>query len=511
MGGGMAQLFAEHGIDVMLEDPNEEAVDDLIKLASKQGFGERIKKTKSYKDLCNALDTPRVFVFSLPHSVADNVLKDLVPLLSKGDIIIDAGNEHWQSTERRQGYCICRGVRYVGMGVSGGYQAARAGPSMCPGGDDESLDMVMPLLRKVAAKDKNGNPCVGKAGTGGSGHYVKMIHNGIEHGMMSAIAEAWQLMDVGFGMSYDEIGDVFSKWNKEGPLRGTFLVSIGAEICKARDKDGKQVLRVVEDKVVQDITGEEGTGVWSNEEAIHQHIPAPTLNIAHDLRLASAYRGDRKRAKETLGTEFPPQKLSIPDGQKDKWIKDVEQATYLACLASYIQGINVIEQANRTKQFNINYKEVLQIWRAGCIIQHDYLAEKLEPIFDRYKEKDTMNMLFEPAISSDVKDYLPSLRSIVGLAITNDHIVPALSASLEYLKYQVNTGKIILCSQSRHRLLTKCPDLPTQFYEAELDFFGNHMFDKKGEKGTDDPTEGKHHFEWRPSKGSGYEKNTWVK
>ena len=128
------------------------------------------------------------------------------------------------------------------MGVSGGYQAARAGPSMCPGGDDESLDLVLPLLRKVAAKDKNGNPCVGKAGTGGSGHYVKMIHNGIEHGMMSAIAEAWQLMNIGFDMSYDEIGDVFEKWNTEGPLRGTFLVSIGADICKAHDESGKQVL-----------------------------------------------------------------------------------------------------------------------------------------------------------------------------------------------------------------------------------------------------------------------------
>ena len=505
----MAQLFAEHGIDVLLEDPNDEAVEHIIELAKKQGFGDKIKKAKTYKDMCDSLATPRAFVFSLPHSIADAVLKDLVPLLSKGDIIIDAGNEHWQSTERRQGYCFTRGIRYVGMGVSGGYQAARAGPSMCPGGDDVALDLVLPLLQKVAAKDKNGNPCVGKAGTGGSGHYVKMIHNGIEHGMMSAIAEAWQLMDVGFGMSYDEIGDVFSKWNKDGPLRGTFLISIGAEICKARDKDGKKVLGVVEDKVVQDITGEEGTGVWSNEEAIHQHIPAPTLNIAHDLRLASAYRGLRKRAKKTLGTEFPPQKLDVPAGQKDKWIKDLESATYLACLASFIQGINVIEEADRNNQWNINYEDVLQIWRAGCIIQHDYLAEKLQPLFDGYKDKDTMNLFFEPKVAADIKDHLAGLRSIVGLAVANDHIVPALSASLEYLKYQVNTGKSRTCKNDG--VANTVLDLPTQFYEAELDFFGNHMFDMKNEKDTDEPTEGKHHFEWRPAKGSGYEKNTWVK
>lgn len=436
----MAQLFAEHGIEVLLEDPNDEAVDHVIELAQKQGFGNKIEKTKNYKGIVASLDSPKVFVFSLPHSVADTVLKELVPLLAKGDIIIDAGNEHWQSTEKRQGYCFTRGIRYVGMGVSGGYQAARAGPSMCPGGDDESLNLVLPLLQKVAAKDKNGNACVGRAGTGGAGHYIKMIHNGIEHGMMSAIAEAWQLMDVGFGMSYDEIGEAFTRWNKEGPFRGTFLVSIGADICKAKDKDGNKVLGKVEDKVVQDITGEEGTGVWSNEEAIREHIPAPTLNIAHDLRLASAYRGQRRRAKETLGTEFPPQELNIPADQKERWIKDVELATYLACVASYIQGINVIEEADRQNQWNINYKDVLQIWRAGCIIQADALAELFEPIFARYKEKDTMNLFFESTIAAEIKNNLASLRSIVGIAVSNDHIVPALSASLEYLKYQVNTS-----------------------------------------------------------------------
>ena len=158
-------------------------------------------------------------MFSLPHgTIGDSVLEGLLPYLEKNDIIIDAGNEHWQNTERRQGKCVIKGIRYVGMGVSGGYQAARVGPSMCPSGDDASLDLILPLLRKVAAKDKKGYPCVGKAGTGGSGHYVKMIHNGIEHGMMSAIAEAWQVMDVGLGMRYEEIGDTLAKWNQEGPF-----------------------------------------------------------------------------------------------------------------------------------------------------------------------------------------------------------------------------------------------------------------------------------------------------
>lgn len=221
MGGGMALLFAENGIEVSLKDPSEETMDRVVETAKKapaipQGA---VKKYTDYKDLCASLDSPKVFVFSLPHgNVGDTVLGDLLPYLEKGDIIIDAGNEHWKNTQRRQGKCVVRGVRYIGMGVSGGYQAARAGPSMCPGADDESLDLLMPLLRKVAAKDKNGNPCVAKAGTGGAGHYVKMIHNGIEHGMMSAISEAFAIMQKGLGMSDEEIGDVFEAWNKEGEL-----------------------------------------------------------------------------------------------------------------------------------------------------------------------------------------------------------------------------------------------------------------------------------------------------
>ncbi|TLD29966.1 putative 6-phosphogluconate dehydrogenase [Venturia nashicola] len=494
MGGGMALLFAENGIEVSLEDPSERAMDSIIEAAEKQGFGGKVKKYTDYKSLCQSLGTPKVFVFSLPHgNVGDSVLGGLLPYLSKDDIIIDAGNEHWQNTERRQGKCYTKGIRYVGMGVSGGYQAARAGPSMCPGGDDASLDMVIPLLRTVAAKDKKGNPCVGKAGSGGAGHYVKMIHNGIEHGMMSAIAEAWQIMEVGLEMSEDQIGNTLEKWNEKGQLRGTFLISIGADICRTKDSSGKRVIDTVEDKVVQDLTGEEGTGIWSNEEAITHHIPAPTLNIAHDLRLASAFRGQRVKAKETIGGGFAPKKLGITGGEKEQFVEDLRVATYLACLASYIQGINVIEQANRENKWNIDYAAVLQIWRAGCIIQADHLEEMLEPIFAKYKEKDSMNMLFEPVVAEELKEGLPHLRKVVAKSVECDHIVPALSASLEFIKYQTNT------------------DLPTQFYEAELDFFGNHMFDKKGEKGTDGPTEGKHHFEWRPAKGSGYAAPQWTK
>lgn len=171
-----------------------------------------------YKSLCDVLSTPRLFVFSLPHgSVADKVIEGLTPHLSRDDIILDCGNEHFQSTERRQEQTKDTGVRYIGCGVSGGYQAAREGPSMCPGGDVAAIKEVLPLLEKIAAKDKNEKPCVGVIGKGGAGHYVKMMHNGIEHGMMSAICEAWGIMRK-MGMGYEEIGDVFAQWDSEGEL-----------------------------------------------------------------------------------------------------------------------------------------------------------------------------------------------------------------------------------------------------------------------------------------------------
>ena len=171
------------------------------------------------KALYESLDSPKVILFSLPHgTVGDTVLEGLMPYLTNGDIILDAANENYENTQRRQGKTVVKGIRYVGVGVSGGYQAARRGPSICPGGDEETLEMVMPLLEKVAAKDAQGRPCVARCGLGGSGHYVKCLHNGIEHGMMSAISEAFQIMGTGLDMSYDEIGDVFDQWNSSGEL-----------------------------------------------------------------------------------------------------------------------------------------------------------------------------------------------------------------------------------------------------------------------------------------------------
>ncbi|KAL8658142.1 MAG: hypothetical protein Q9226_001225 [Calogaya cf. arnoldii] len=465
MGGGMALLFAEHGISVSLNDPSEETMDQLLATAKKDGIQDRLQKHSSYEDLCKSLGSPKVFVFSLPHgTVGDSVVDGLHDYLVKGDIIIDASNENWQNTQRRQGKLVPQGVYYIGMGVSGGYQAARRGPSMCPGGEERALDIVMPLLQKVAAEDSQGNPCVAKAGTGGSGHYVKMIHNGIEHGMMSALAEAWQIMNLGLRMSYDEIASEFVRWNEDGELRGTFLVDIGADICRQKDDQGRHVLSIVEDKVVQDVDGTEGTGIWSQMEAVRLHVPAPSLTTAHFIRLASAFRSDRKQVKDAFGGQFP-----VQDWEEAK-------AVYATFLASFVEGIDIIDQAEQENHWNIDYSAVVQIWRNGCIIKADYITDMVAEIFR--ESKADLDLLHNKRVAQELKKTFPALKEIVAKSVEHNAIVPSLSATLEFLKYSTNTI------------------LPTQFYEAQMDYFGKHMFDLKSEP-AGKPETGKHHFEWK--------------
>ncbi|KAH6682749.1 6-phosphogluconate dehydrogenase [Halenospora varia] len=484
MGGGMALLLAENGISVSIQDPSEETVDALIKSGQDQGIHDKLTKHENYKDLCDSISKPRVFFFSFPHgTVGDSVVEKLHPFLDKGDIIIDCSNEEWENTQRRQGMLVAQGVYYIGCGVSGGYQAARRGPSMCPGGEDKALDIVMPLLEKMAAKDQEGNPCVGKIGMGGAGHYVKMIHNGIEHGMMSAISEAWAIMNKHMEMEYDDIGKVFEQWSSEGELKNTFLVKIGADICGQKDKKGHHVLGDVQDKVVQDIDGSEGTGIWSNTQATSLHVPAPTLSTAHYLRIVSAFRGQRQHVKETFHGSFLPSKFNFSsESEKDAFIEDLRKAVYTTFLSAYVQGFGIIDVADKENKWAISYPTVIQIWRAGCIIQSDHINALLSDIFHPNSNAvhKSHNLIYEPIIVEDLKNGFESLKRIVAKGVERNAVIPSMSATLEYLKYSGNL------------------ELPTQFYEAELDYFGKHMFDSKSmDAGPGKPETGKHHFEWK--------------
>jgi len=268
-------------------------------------------------------------------------------------------------------------------------------------------------------------------------------------------------------------------------------VKIGAEICEAKDKQGHHVLGDVQDKVVQDIDGSEGTGIWSNTQATSLHVPAPTLSTAHYLRIVSAYRGVRKHVKESFHGSFLPQKFSFADSKEhEAFIEDLRKAVYTTCLAAYVQGISIIDVADKQNKWAINFGNIVQIWRSGCIIQADHISSLLAAIFhpSSTSPHKNHNLLFEPAIVSDLKSGFESLKKICLKGTEMNAIIPSMSATLEYLKYSGNL------------------ELPTQFYEAELDYFGKHMYDsKKLDEGLDkdedheDTETGKRHFEWKPA------------
>lgn len=497
MGGSLSLLFAEYDIEVHIFDPNTENVNKILDTAKKTGLESRIFHQKDYEALCRSLpdDSPKVFVLSIPHgNIGDTTLDGLEPYLKKGDVILDASNERWTNTERRQERVKPKGIHWVGMGVSGGYQAARHGPSISPGGSTmEALDVVWPFLTKIAAKDKQGRPCTAKLGLGGCGHYVKMIHNGIEHGILEVLSEVFGIMASGLGWSYEEIGSVFERWNtdKDSPLRDNFLIEIGSEICRRKDPDdpSKYILSDIRDTVQQDVIEEEGTGTWTVEEAARLHVSAPSIATAHMTRVQSAYAMRREAAakafKNANGTVAEPQVLKpapqTVDG-KLRAARELRDATYACFLLCYIQGFHIIAAADEEHKWNLNYSDIMQSWRGGCIIQSDAIIELFDGIWKGDAKVDKNNLLAHPTIAKELSGAMGKLRELVINSFRMDSFIPALSASLEYLKYSISTN------------------LHTSFQEAELDFFGHHMYDKKSEAASK-PHLGKHHFEWRPARG----------
>ncbi|KAI2780240.1 6-phosphogluconate dehydrogenase, decarboxylating [Daldinia loculata] len=495
MGTMMSFGFSEHGLDVSVWDVSEKNVDQAREMAEQtKTLKGKIDYFKDIHEFTKSLDSqPRkIFIFSITHGwPADSVLDKIRDDLKAGDIILDGGNENYRNTERRQRELESNGVKWIGMGVSGGYQSARRGPSMSPGGDREAIEFVLPLLEKFSAKSPvDGKPCVQYIGPRGAGHYVKMVHNGIENGMLSAVCEAWNILHRSLGLPYDEIGKIFEKWNSEGELRNTYLIQIGSEICQEKktpkgDQNGEgkgesgYVLDDVLDKVVQDDDGSEGTLFWTVMDAASRHVAAPTIATGHFFRVASGNRAQRLKAVKHL--DIPkPQRVDIKD--KDSIVENLRRAVYASFLCSFCQGLELIARASKDEGWDVNLGKCIQIWRAGCIIQEDYIADMLEPILLNAKEP-IMNMKLIDEVAADLRKNFDALKQTTLKAIEWDNYVPAISASLEYVKY-VGGGM-----------------LATQFMEAEMDFFGAHAYDRPNVRGEDPgkPLKGAHHYEWRPA------------
>ncbi|RPB01726.1 6-phosphogluconate dehydrogenase C-terminal domain-like protein [Choiromyces venosus 120613-1] len=484
MGSNMAMLFAEHDLEVSIFDVKAENIDSCLKMCdSQKSLKDRIKGFNGYGPFIESLgkDSDKLFLLSISHGKpVDVVLESLKPHLNKGDVIIDGGNEYYRDSERRMQGLGEHGIGYIGMGVSGGYQSARRGPSMSPGGDAKVVERVMPILERFAAKDAMGNPCVKYIGPGGPGHYAKMVHNGIEQSMMGVLNEAWEMLFKCLNGDLDEISRIFMKWNNEGELRGNFLVKIGSDICLCKkDKGPSHVLNDIQDKVVQDADNTEGTGVLTVMESAARHVSAPTIASSHYYRVASANRAERLQFFGLIGGEAAAKKQHVDDDdERVKVIEGIPMAVYCGFLCAFAQGMNLIARASKDEGWGVNIADCVKIWRAGCIVQSDEILDLILPVYG--KDGGFMNLLLAESFAGELKKSIGSLKRTVANGLMWDTHIPAMSASLEYLKY---------CG-GKH--------LPTQFMEAELDCFGAPRYDLKSE-GSGEVKKGAHHYEWEPA------------
>lgn len=499
MGSMMAFAFSDLGLQVSIWDVNGGNIDTFKEqLRDVKHLKGKIEPFHDIDEFTRSLDVQgqrKLFMFSITHGhPADSVLSQIKPKLKEGDIILDGGNENYRNTERRQKECDGIGVSWIGTGVSGGYQSARHGPSMSPGGDPEAINRILPLLNLYAAKDpKTGEPCVANMGPCGAGHYVKMVHNGIEVGMMSAVCEAWAFLSTGLGLSYDQIGDVFTKWNEDGELRTTYLLKIGADICKMTktpqgDRKGEgasaaggYVLDDILDKVVQDDDSSEGTPTWSIMESALRHVSCPTLAAGLYFRITSGNREERLKVAQKLSMPTPKPLVGVD--KREVVIEQLRRAVYCAFLASFCQGLELISRASIDEGWNIELGKCIKIWRGGCIIQSEYIADMLQPLLDEGGNQQLTNVKVLDRVAGELQHNYGAIKEVVAAGISVDHYLPAISSTLEYMKYIGGTN------------------LPTKFMEAEMDYFGAHSYDKPGVPGEDPgrAAKGRHHYEWKPA------------
>ncbi|BGP35175.1 hypothetical protein JCM10296v2_007005 [Rhodotorula toruloides] len=483
MGGGMACLFAspKARCKVSVYDVEKDNVDNVRKMVegAEEVPADQVRYFVGEEQLKACVDSllegdakrRRILILSLPHGkVADSVLEKLAPLLKEGDIILDGDNEWWRETERRQKWLKEKhGVDLIGMGVSGGYQSARHGPSMSPGGARQAYDYVEPILKAVAAQDPDsGEPCTAYVGEGGSGHHVKMVHNGIEQGILSAVTETFDTLHRTLGYSSQEISALFARWNSKGrPLEANFLVEIGSEIAKRKEaagtaKSAPSAVDDIEDKVTQDVDNSEGTGVWTNKEWAERHVSAPTIALAHCLRLASSNKGERLKVAKKLGIAQPKERVEWKGKTREEVEATLEKALYGASLASFAQGCNLIAESERQQQWGVSMETIIQICASASPLPN------------------LSNILLDDKVAEEFAGTFEALKEVVAFSIETDAVASAFSASLEYMKME---GTELL---------------PTYFEEAELDLFGTHSYDVRHEHKLE-PKKGPYHEEWKPA------------
>ncbi len=411
-----------------------------------RGKGKKFIGSHSIEEFVKSLKSPRKIMLMVKAGKAvDEFIEHLIPLLDKGDIIIDGGNSHFPDTIRRTKYLESKGLLFIGTGVSGGEEGALKGPSIMPGGSAAAWPHVKPIFQSIAAKVADGTPCCDWVGDNGAGHFVKMVHNGIEYGDMQLICEAYQIMKELLGMSAMEMHDVFSQWN-DGELN-SYLIEITRDILAFKDVDGKPLV----DNIL-DTAGQKGTGKWTSESSLDLGVPLTLISEAVYARCLSAMKSERVEASKVLHGPVP--KFT---GDKKAFLKDLEQALYASKLVSYTQGYVLLRAAADEFKWNLNYGGIALLWRGGCIIRSAFLG-KIKEAFD--KNAGLSNLLLDPFFKTTIEKSQDAWRRVISTAVLNGIWIPAFSTALNYYDGFRNAR------------------LPANLLQAQRDFFGAHQYER---------------------------------
>lgn len=448
MGSNLLQNIADNGYSCSGYDINADKVETLNQLNP-----EKINGFTDLKAFTDSLESPKIVMMLVPSgNIVDRVLSDLKEVLQEGDIIIDGGNSHFTDTERRFKELEDKGFHFIGMGVSGGEEGARRGPSMMPGGDKQAYERVRPVLEKIAAH-VNGEPTVTYMGERSAGHFVKMVHNGIEYAIMQLLSETYKILKSGVDYNDSEIQNVFDSWN-QGRLQ-SYLMEITSEIFSYK-KEGDDVILL---ENIKDQAKAKGTGKWTSQAAMDLHLPIPIIDVAVSMRDLSKFKDLRIEASKV----YPNEKDLKYDGIGDDYIEQLEKAFYFAMVTAYTQGMHLLFSASKEYDYDLNLDIIAKIWRGGCIIRSKFLKD----IYAAYEKNPELEHLFlDDAIKDTLTDSVPSLRTVVSDAVTHGIAVPAFSAALSYFDN----------FRSEH--------MPTNLIQAQRDFFGSHTYELKGKKGV---------------------------
>jgi 6-phosphogluconate dehydrogenase len=455
MGENLALNIERNGFPIAVYNRTGARTQEFL---TNRAAGLDVKGTFSVEEFVSALASPRrILLMVKAGAPVDAVIQELKPHLVSGDMIIDGGNSYFKDTERRSKELEADGLRFVGMGISGGEEGALLGPSIMPGGPEDAYKTLEPMLTAISAKSDSG-PCVTHIGPGGSGHYVKMVHNGIEYGDMQLIAEIYDVMRRALGMSASDISAVFGRWNKA--RLESFLIEITAEVLAFKDPEtGEPLVDLILDQAEQ-----KGTGRWTSESALELGTPVPSIDAAVFARTISSMKAKRVAASEVLTGPV----TASANAATNETLKTLEDALYFAKISSYAQGMALLRAASDTYDYGLNLAEIARIWKAGCIIR----AALLDTIMQAFGRKaDLDNLLLDSEIAPAINETAAACRNVVNLARDHSIPCPALSASLDYVESY------------------RTAFLPANLTQAQRDFFGAHTYKRNDKPGV-------FHTEW---------------